>query len=52
MGRIIRWEVVEIIKEEEMMLVDIIESYESDLDRFKRERGVLEVLEKKSEDIG
>ena len=50
MGRTTRWEAVEIIKEEEKTLADIIESYESDLDRFKRERGALEALENKSED--
>ena len=43
-GREPRWEAVEKIKEEEMTLADILDIYEGDLERLRRERKAFEVL--------
>ena len=43
-GRKQRWEAVEKIEKEEKTLADILEIYEGDLERLKREKNALEVL--------
>ena len=43
-GRKPRWEAVEKIKDEETTLADILDIYEGDLERLRREKKALEVL--------
>ena len=44
-----RWEAVEKMKEEEKTLADILDTYEQELERLKREKNAMEVLVNDSE---
>ena len=47
-----RWEAVGKIKEEEKTLADILEIYERDLDRLKREKSAMEIMVRENDGDG
>ena len=51
-GRKQRWEALKKIEEEEKTLADILETYERDLERLKREKSAIEVLVNDNESDG
>ncbi|KAL9987737.1 hypothetical protein ACROYT_G002091 [Oculina patagonica] len=51
-GREQRWEALETMKEEEKTLANILESYERELERLKREKSAIEVLVNDNESDG